>query len=223
MVIQSGVDHGRCQVIRNGVDSSVFHYLDKNDCRKKLGLPIERKILLSVGGLIFRKGFDRIIRSLPIVSQQYMNVIFFIVGEEGPEGRYKKELLDLACELKVSERVVFIGKVKNTELNLWYNAADLFVLASRGEGSPNVLTEALAAGCPSVGTSVGAVPDIIASKEYGRVCVNSNNITSCMLAMLSMVVNREKISIENGKFSWDWCARKIITVIGQVEQDINEK
>jgi len=215
MAVAGGYPRQRTTVIRNGVDENTFYYLDQQKCRDHLHLAPDTTILLSVCSLLYSKGLDRIIKALPALIQQYPNLRCYIIGKEGPEGNFKRKLLTMAHTLKVNKKVIFVGEVNNRNLNFWYNAADMFVLASRGEGSPNVLTEALAAGCPCLATSVGAVPDIISSRQFGIICPNTDDIAPFLTSILAKRFHRPEISAENRKRNWDWCARKTKTVIDQ--------
>ena len=64
--------------------------------------------------------------------------------------------------------------MKQDELPLYLNAADLFCLSSDSEGNPTVMFEAIGVGLPYIGTSVGGVPEIITSEEYGLTCEPGN-------------------------------------------------
>jgi teichuronic acid biosynthesis glycosyltransferase TuaC len=125
-------------VIRNGVDTVKFYYLDQTQCRKKLNLSLNEKIILGVGTLIHRKGFDLVIKGLEkiIVTPNLEDTKFYILGAQGPEGDYRKELNQFIEEHKLQQYVVFVGAVANRDLITWYKALDVFCLSSRGEGSP---------------------------------------------------------------------------------------
>jgi len=205
-------------VIRNGVDTDKFYHMDRLQCRKKLNLLSDGKIILGVGALIHRKGFDIVIKGLTqiIATQDLENTKFYILGAQGPEGDYRQELNHFIEQHKLQEHVVFVGAVANNELVTWYNAADVFCLSSRGEGSPNVLTEALACGLPSVATDVGSVPEIIASEEGLGFCVpneNQHEITHRIIDLLSDSHDREKQALAFKKYTWDWCAKKVLKAI----------
>ena len=123
------------------------------------------QIILSVGELIPRKGFHVLIRAFQILQQDYHleNAHLIIVGE----GRYKKKLAELIQTHKLESTVHLVGAKPHCELCLWYNAADLFCLASSREGWPNVLMEAIACGLPVIATNVWGAPEIIKSDEIG--------------------------------------------------------
>jgi teichuronic acid biosynthesis glycosyltransferase TuaC len=208
-------------VIRNGVDTDKFYYLDQNECREKLTLPLDEKIILGVGALIHRKGFDLVIKGLEqiIATQGLANTKFYILGAQGPEGDYRKELNQFIVQHKLQQHVVFVGAVANSELITWYNGADVFCLSSRGEGSPNVLTEALACGTPAVATNVGSVPEIMTSEgDLGYCVVNENQkmITTKLIHILQQPHNRKQQSTNFNKYTWDWCAKEVMKVINKI-------
>lgn len=205
-------------VIRNGVDTDKFYYLDQVECREKLNLSLDEKIILGVGALIHRKGFDLVIKGLEkiIATASLENTKFYILGSQGPEGDYRKELNQFIEQHKLQQHVVFVGAVANSELITWYNAADVFCLSSRGEGSPNVLTEALACGTPAVATNVGSVPEIMTSEEnlgYYVENENQSEITSRLINVLTNEHDRSKQALSFKKYTWDWCAKEVMACV----------
>jgi len=207
----------RTFVIRNGVDTEKFNHLDLIECRTKLALPKNDKIILGVGALIHRKGFDLVIKGLQkiLATTGLENTKFYVLGAQGPEGDYRKELNQFIVEQQLQMHVVFVGTVDNSELITWYNAADVFCLSSRGEGSPNVLTEALACGTPAVATSVGSVPEIMASEDDLGFCVGNEDkeeLAIKLIKVLSSGYDRKKQATNFKKYTWDWCAKKCLKV-----------
>lgn len=207
--------------IRNGVDTTRFTYLDLNESRRKLNIPLSDKIIFSVGSVIYRKGFDLIIKALYELKKTpgNENVTFYIGGSAGHEGDYRLELDSLISELDLNNCVVFVGQISNSDLVYWYNAADIFCLASRGEGSPNVLTEALACGCPSVVSDVGAAKEVLESEPGQGVCVPAGDVSSIeegIQTLLSESPNREVLSNNFRKYTWDWCGNKVVDVYRQL-------
>jgi teichuronic acid biosynthesis glycosyltransferase TuaC len=205
----------RTSVIRNGVDTDKFYYLDQNECREKLSLSKTDKIILGVGALIYRKGFDLVIKGLEeVITTQYLeNTKFYILGAQGPEGDYRKELNQFIEQHSLQNNVVFVGAVDNSQLITWYNAADVFCLASRGEGSPNVLTEALACGTAAVATNVGSVPEIMDSENNLGYCVDNEDqqmITTKLIQLLLQPHDRKLQATNFNKYTWDWCAKEVI-------------
>jgi len=146
-------DLGGCSdkivVIPCGVDTALFHPMDKTAVRDKLRLPKDRKIVLFVGRLTYWKGIDIVIQC----SCQIPNVLFVCIGE----GMLKVDLKN--CKI--------LGYKPNEEIPLWINAADLFLLPSRSEGTPVALLEALSCGVPAIVSDVGGIPDVITNGENG--------------------------------------------------------
>ena len=205
-------------VIRNGVDTDKFYYLEQSECREKLVLLKDEKIILGVGALIHRKGFDLVIKGLEdvIATQGLEKTKFYILGAQGPEGDYRKELNQFIEQHKLLNNVVFVGAVANSELITWYNAADVFCLSSRGEGSPNVLTEALACGTPAVATNVGSVAEIMESEGSLGSCVANESMAEITNKLIELLLNdsdRKKQAENFNKYTWDWCAKKVMGII----------
>jgi len=159
-LIELGVPGSRIEVLRNGVDLELFAPQDRAAARRELGLAADGPIVLSVGSPLPLKGVDLVIRA----SAALRNTTLIIVGE----GPATSGLRRLAKDLNLGERVRFLGLMAQLRLATVYNAADVLVLASAREGSPNVLLEALACGTPVVATAVGGVSEIVRSRAAGR-------------------------------------------------------
>lgn len=213
LCIVDGVSKKKFRIIRNGVDTSAFYFLDRDKSRKHLNLLENERIIISVGSLIYGKGFDRIIKVMPEILKKYPDVVLYIIGPEWIEGNHKDELIQLVKKYFLDGKVRFVGGVKNHELVFWYNAADVFCLASRGEGSPNVLSEALCCGCPSVATEVGSVSEILNNDSMGVVIPNNGNkLILGLMTVLAKKYDRRVISSLMKKYDWDWCAKKVVQV-----------
>ncbi|MDC2890026.1 glycosyltransferase [Psychrosphaera algicola] len=80
--------------------------------------PSDKQIILGVGALIHRKGFDLVIKALSTLTQQpkFHNLVFYILGSEGAEGDYRTELKHYVMEHNLQEHVVFQGAVANQQL-----------------------------------------------------------------------------------------------------------
>ncbi len=161
-----GVPENKVSLIPNGFDGMLFRPMDKKHARKELGLPLDKKIVLSVGNLVPIKGHEFLIRASRAVLNNKKDVLFVIVGG----GPLRKKLESLVGELGVGEHFLFTGPRPHEEIPLWMNAADLFVLPSLSEGNPTVMFETLGVGLPFIGTTVGGIPEVIISEDYGLLC-----------------------------------------------------
>ena len=209
-------DPDKSTVIMNGVDTDQFFYIPKDEARKHIAMDATEINIVSVGSLIYRKGFDLLIKCVAklIQDNKYRKIHLYIIGSAGAEGDCRLELNHLIDELGVRGNVTFVGQVNNDELKFWYNACDLFCLASRGEGSPNVLSEALACGCPAVATEVGSAEEIISSSS-NAFCVRSDSqieINDTIVSCLSNKFDRDLAAKKYSFYNWSWCAEVVMLI-----------
>lgn len=168
-LLKMGVREERLAIIFPGVDVARFRPgLPAQDLRERLGVADGAKLLLSVGRLQRRKGFDMAIRSLPALLVEGIDAHYAIIGI----GEDRDYLARLAEELKVAERVHFLGHVSMEELPLWYNACDLFILANRDvggdtEGFGMVFIEAAACGKAAIAGLAGGTGSAVVDGVTG--------------------------------------------------------
>jgi phosphatidylinositol alpha-1,6-mannosyltransferase len=124
--------------------------------------------LLTVARLEWHKGIDTVIKALPAVRAAHPGARYAVagVGDRGPQ------LEQLARDLGLGDAVRFLGAVPDADLPALYNAADLYVGASRrhdllAEGFGISLVEASACGLAVVGGRSGGVPDAVREGETG--------------------------------------------------------
>lgn len=166
LVRKAGVREERIQVVYPGCDVAAFRPLaPRMELKEKLlGARSRDRVILTVGNLVARKGFDMVIRALPRLRQTVPHVTYMIVGD----GPCRVELEGLAMAAGVRDRVVFTGKIPNRELPEVYALSDVFVMPSREqrnacdvEGLGLVFLEASACGKPVVGGRSGGVPEAV--------------------------------------------------------------
>lgn len=179
-MIELGIPAEKIIVIPNGVDHGKFFPVPQAAARKKLNLPADKRVILSVGGLVPRKGFDVLINAFRRLAEKKEAGDFFlaIVGD----GPLRGELEKLAASLGLGENIRLVGAIPHEQLNSWYSAADLFCLVSDREGWPNVLLESLACGTPVVATNIWGVPEIICSESVGLLTERTEQAVAATLA-----------------------------------------
>ena len=138
-----------------GIDLEKFQNLavDRESKIKELGLPKNKKILLSVGELIKRKNHETIIRA--IAELQDPSLIYVICGH----GELEEYLKELCKRLKVDDQIYFLGY--RTDILEIYPIADLFIFPSWQEGLPVALLEAMASGLPAICSDIRGNRDLI--------------------------------------------------------------
>jgi teichuronic acid biosynthesis glycosyltransferase TuaC len=134
--------YGKAEVIPGGVDFELFKQMSKKECRTSLHLSMNKKLVLWAGEF-FR-----------------------------PEKRFeivKEAVARLQRKAPGVELVLVSGK-PHSVIPIYMNACDVLVLVSDGEGSPNVVKEAMACNLPIVSVPVGDVPEVLGDTEGCYLC-----------------------------------------------------
>lgn len=169
VALSMGIAPERVRAVGNGVDLTTFAPIDQADARRRLGIAPHAKVLVSVGGLVERKGFHRVLDCLPDLRKTYPDLVYLIVGGASPEGDWSGRLHAQSRRLGLGDCVRFLGALPATELAMPLSAADVFVLATANEGWANVFLEAMACGLPVITTDVGGNAEVVCSPELGTI------------------------------------------------------
>jgi phosphatidylinositol alpha-1,6-mannosyltransferase len=182
--------------IAPGIDTA--HFIPQPDAmqkRKDLGLQ-DKKIIISVGRLVHRKGQDKLIEAMPDVLRKIPNAHLLIVGV----GPYKNHLEKLVNKLSLKEDVTFAGRIMYDRLPSYLSAADLFAMPSRSrffglevEGLGIVYLEASACGIPVVAGNSGGAPDAVLEGVTG-LCVDGTNVAEIASAVIEICSDAERAS-----------------------------
>ena len=193
-LIELGAPPGKVTVLRNGIDTDLFHPVDRAAARAALGLT--RPTLISVGGLIPRKRNQFTIDAISRLD----GVDLIIVGE-GPEHGALQAQID---RLGLGNRVRLLGPRPHGALPLYYGAADAMVLASSREGWANVLLESMACGTPVVASRIPGNPEVVRAPEAGLI-VDDNSAEGIACAVRALFANppdRAATRAYAEKFGW---------------------
>ncbi|HHM06045.1 MAG TPA: glycosyltransferase family 4 protein [Gammaproteobacteria bacterium] len=164
-----GVRPERIALIYPTVDETRFRPgLPGGDLRRSIGVGKDQKLILSVGRLQRRKGFDNTLRALPKVIERGIDVHYALIGI----GEDQAYLRNLASGLGVSRRVHFLGHVSYEDLPRWYNACDVFAMPNRDidgdtEGFGLVFLEAAACAKPALAGRAGGTGSAVVDGETG--------------------------------------------------------
>lgn len=217
--VSLGANPANTVCIPNGVDSTVFAPPADRQAQRSIRWSIPddgRKLLVVAGNLIRGKGFHHVIEAAHVLLQEGIRLELIIAGPGGFEPAYEAELKELPARRNIEPFVRFCGRLDQTDLASLFGAADLFVHASEREGWPNVVHEALACGTPVVATDVGAVPDLIASPQLGRIVPNPAALQDAIRTALQSPWNRTAISASAHSRSWSNVATELIAIWNQV-------
>lgn len=188
-ILTAGIVEAR--IIPNGVDLVVFHPEDQTKVRAELGIPQDARILLFVGNTTqsnlwkdyttLEAAFKQVVERLP--TEQ---IILICLGEERSPQRIGQA------------EIQFIGYQNQPEVVArYYQAADLYIHASKVDTFPNTVLEALACGTPAVATDVGGIPEQIKNGETGFLVPpkDVNAMTASIMMLLTNEELRRKFSI----------------------------
>jgi glycosyltransferase involved in cell wall biosynthesis len=210
-----GISRDKVHYIPNGYDGKKFVKSDKQICREKLYLPMDKKIILNIGNLYGEvKGHRYLIEAIYEVVKHRKDVLCIIVGSGKLKGKLEKQIKKAGLESYVK----LAGGRPHDEIPIWMNACDVFVLPSLNEGNPNVMFEALGCGKPFVGTKVGGMPEVINSEDYGMLVepANPKELAEKILIALDKEWDYEKILEYAEQFSIEIKVKEILEVYKQI-------
>jgi phosphatidylinositol alpha-1,6-mannosyltransferase len=157
--------------IAPGIDTDHFSPQDATHLRSELGLA-HKKVIVSVGRLVHRKGQDVLIEAMPTIIEQVPQAHLLMIGE----GPYRSYLETRVKSLGIQESVTFIGRIQYADLPEYICVGDIFVMPSRSrlaglevEGLGIVYLEASACGLPVIAGNSGGAPDAVLHGETGLV------------------------------------------------------
>ena len=154
----------------------IYNGLDINQFTPNGTQPNEKPLVLAVGRLVEKKGFDDLIRAAAILKEQGVEFECRIIGT----GEQEKKLRNLIHELGVNDVVSMPGPMPREELIDLYPTASVFaapcVIGDDGnrDGLPTVIIEAMALGVPVVSTPVTGIPEIVRHEETGYIVPESS-------------------------------------------------
>ena len=164
------------QKIAPGIDIEHFKALDATALRQSLGLA-EKKVIVSVGRLVHRKGQDFLIESMPQILKQVPDAHLLLVGQ----GPYRERLEKLVTKRSLQKSVSFIGRIQYKDLPGYICVGDIFAMPSRSrfaglevEGLGIVYLEASACGLPVIAGTSGGAPDAVIEGVTGFVVDGTN-------------------------------------------------
>lgn len=188
-----GVNPRRVALTYPTVDEERFRpELSGDDLRHSIGVDGEKKLILSVGRLLNRKGFDNVIRSLPVLQKQGLDIEYALIGI----GEEVDSLQALARDCDVTEHVHFLGHVSYEDLPRWYNACDLFVMPNRdidgdSEGFGLVFLEAAASGKAAIAGIAGGTGSAVIDGITG-VRVDGESVAEITTALARLLNDPEE-------------------------------
>ncbi len=190
---------GKIRVVPNGLILSEFEAdLAKEDLVKKYPYLKEKKIILFLSRINWKKGLDLLIPAFAKLYSKMKDVHLIIAGKDDGDG-YENKVKEWVKKYNLNDSVTFTGLVTgNDKITLLYGS-DIFVLPSYSEGLPTAVLEAMAVGLPIVITDKCGITDEVVNNNTGLIV--QTNIESVYEGMKKLLENeslRKTIS-ENGR------------------------
>jgi len=200
--------HFDIPIIPNGVDLALYSSPERDWAAP---------VILSVGRLVYQKGFDLGIRAL--ARLKHLDWQWYIAGD-GPE---MNALKSLAREQGISDRVTFLGWQSREELIQCYRQSNLFLFPSRHEGMPNAVLEAMASGLPVIASRISGNEELVVHEKTGLL-VESENLallTSALQEFIKDPALRQKMGAVSRQrvdefYGWENTAKQYAVLLEEI-------
>ncbi len=209
-----GIDSNEVMVRDNGFNSKMFYPADNITARKKLGIPLDKSVILTIGYLREVKGQKYLIDAIKDVIKIHPDIICYIIGDGVLKHKLEKQIKALSLEGKV----ILTGGKSHKEIPDWMNACDLFCLPSISESFGVVQIEALACGKPVVATQNGGSDYLIVNEDIGFLTKNKDykSLAENIIKALEKKWDKKKILDYSDKFKWENICKNIASIYNKL-------
>lgn len=218
-----GAPADRIRVINNGTDPDRFRPISEPSFRSRIGAA-GRPMILAIGRIVPRKGFDTVIEAMPQVLRTIPDALLAIAGE----GPFEADLRASVERLGLSDSVHFCGRIPYDDLPEVYSSADVVAMPSRHEppaveGFGIVFLEANACERAVIGAHTGGIPDAVVDGETGLLVPPDDPpaLAAALVELLSNQPLRERLGRQGRQrvldaFTWDHVAGRVADVLAEV-------
>lgn len=221
----AGIPHPKLRFWLNGVDKTMsLPTLDRAAARGRAGIDDEAPVLLTLGRLAFWKRIDRLIDALPTILTTHPHTILLIAGD----GPLRRELQEQAVRLGVTESVVFLGSVPNSEISFYMHLCDIFLIDNDLTNLCNTLLEAMICGCCIVTRDTGDTA-LVAHNGANALVLSANpreSLADAVSGLLSDSSERTRLGVNACEWalvnlqSWD---ERMQMEMAEIDHLISEK
>jgi glycosyltransferase involved in cell wall biosynthesis len=182
-----GIPARRVVKIYNGIELSQYHPdAEHGNLRKEWSIPQDVSLIGVIGRMVWQKGFEYLIQAIPDIVRDVPDAKFLFVGD----GPLKKELEDLAENLKIKERVIFTGF--RSDIKEILASVNILVIPSLLEGFPMITLEAMAMAKPIIATNIDGITEQITDGVNGNLVPPKDS--SALAKAVMRVLNDKKLA-----------------------------
>ena len=218
--------------------ATVHHGIDVPEEGAELGVPaalsgLTRPFLFTAGSIRPYRGLEDAVAALPEIGLRCGDLPLVIGGETEPAMRgYRHRLERLAQSLGCADRVIWCGKLSQSEMAWCFKQCAGFLMTSRVEACPNTVLEALAHGCVSVSTDCPPMPEMYGETAFYYRSKDSRQLAERVHAALAMSAEQRRARQASARrrareFSWqctaDATVRELLVAAGRTAEMSSEK
>lgn len=234
-----GAEMGKVVIIPPGVDLERFHPIDKDEAKRRVGVPCDDKNIMFAGRIEPLKGIDTLIQAMALIKQRYPDVVenacVAIIGgdpwSDSPDAEMAR-LQALRQELDCHDIVFFLGAKDQDVLPNYYAAAEMVIMPSHYESFGMVALEAMAMGRPVIASEVGGLAFLIQDGVNGY-HVPSRNPEALAERIYELLTNADcraemgRAARQNAeRFDWAIIAERMVSVyrrlLDHLPQDVTD-
>lgn len=222
-----GAEGAKTELIPYGADLKAFHTdpAAVRRVRAKLKIGADELMVLGVGRLVYKKGFEFLVKALDEVRATAPHARLVLAGD----GDLRRELEGTVAALALNSRVTFAGWVPREEIPAYFAASDIVAVpsvqdeAGNVDGLPNVALEAMAAGKPLVASRLAGIPQVVHNGVNGLL-VEEKNPHQLAQAILQLACDADlrlgmgaagRVQVRE-VLNWDNVARMYVSLYNRV-------
>jgi glycosyltransferase involved in cell wall biosynthesis len=204
-------------VLPVGIDPEFFDEKStEKEAKKRYGFGENDRVICFIGRLGPEKNVDLILRSFAQIHKENKNIRLAIAGE----GDQREMLERLSLELEIADSAKFLGRLSHSDVRDLLSASEILILASKWEGSPTVVREALAARTRIVATNVGDISELIRDASLGRIIPEASEPALAEGIRETLRTERPKeVQPFVREFSWDRIGDNLISIYKKTESE----
>lgn len=209
---------GPIKKLTSGCEFDVWQPMEKQEARKALGIPADKKVFFTSSLLIPIKQLDKLVEVLTPLSRD-KDFLLLVSGHGTPE--YEAFLKEKAKDLLAQDKIRFVGYLTGDDLRRHYCASDLFVHTSISEGGPVAAMKAIACGTPVLITRIANVAEELAKDGSGKL-IDPFNYEEWKTVFKAILEGEEVKAFPREKaarmYDWQAVAAEFVKTFHEIEQ-----